>query len=159
MQFNTNKNIQRPNCIPWSELSLLNLKAPIITAADDILIFLLFFIENKTRHFRWIVCITWNKAYFLWKNKNKNKCCLLQLWFFFLMVNIRHRAFILKTGCYSWNCKTGNIGKAKTGCYKEVAYVQRFKRQQKLELVFVKHYAPNCLILTLLDSNTACPWR
>ena len=25
-----------------------------------------------------------------------------------------------------------------------------------LELVFVKHYAPNCLTLTLLDSNTAC---
>ena len=29
----------------------------------------------------------------------------------------------------------------------------------KLELVFVKHYAINCLTLTLLDSNTACPWR
>ena len=29
----------------------------------------------------------------------------------------------------------------------------------QLELVFVKHYAPNCLTLTLLDSNTACPWR
>ena len=27
----------------------------------------------------------------------------------------------------------------------------------KLELVFVKHYATNCLTLTLLDSNTACP--
>ena len=25
----------------------------------------------------------------------------------------------------------------------------------KLELVFVKHYAPNCLTLTLFDSNTA----
>ena len=27
--------------------------------------------------------------------------------------------------------------------------------QKKLELVFVKHYAPNCLTLTLFDSNTA----
>ena len=27
--------------------------------------------------------------------------------------------------------------------------------QRKLELVFVKHYAPNCLTLTLFDSNTA----
>ena len=34
-----------------------------------------------------------------------------------------------------------------------------FVEQFKLELVFVKHYAPNCLTLTLLDSNTACPWR
>ena len=25
----------------------------------------------------------------------------------------------------------------------------------ELELVFVKHYAPNCLTLTLFDSNTA----
>ena len=25
----------------------------------------------------------------------------------------------------------------------------------QLELVFVKHYAPNCLTLTLFDSNTA----
>ena len=31
--------------------------------------------------------------------------------------------------------------------------------KEKLKLVFVKHYAPNCLTLTLLDSNTACPWR
>ena len=28
-------------------------------------------------------------------------------------------------------------------------------KQKQLELVFVKHYAPNCLTLTLLDSNTA----
>ena len=27
--------------------------------------------------------------------------------------------------------------------------------KMKLELVFVKHYAPNCLTLTLFDSNTA----
>ena len=33
----------------------------------------------------------------------------------------------------------------------------KVKKQKKLELVFVKHYAPNCLTLTLLDSNTACP--
>ena len=33
------------------------------------------------------------------------------------------------------------------------------KLKIKLELVFVKHYAPNCLTLTLLDSNIACPWR
>ena len=33
------------------------------------------------------------------------------------------------------------------------------KKKRKLELVFVKHYAPNCLTLTLLDSNIACPWR
>ena len=26
---------------------------------------------------------------------------------------------------------------------------------RQLELVFVKHYAPNCLTLTLFDSNTA----
>ena len=26
---------------------------------------------------------------------------------------------------------------------------------EELELVFVKHYAPNCLTLTLFDSNTA----
>ena len=32
----------------------------------------------------------------------------------------------------------------------------KVKKQKKLELVFVKHYAPNCLTLTLLDSNTAC---
>ena len=32
------------------------------------------------------------------------------------------------------------------------------KIKLKLELVYVKHYAPNCLTLTLLDSNTACPW-
>ena len=31
-------------------------------------------------------------------------------------------------------------------------------QKMKLELVFVKHYAPNCLTLTLLDSNTAYPW-
>ena len=30
-----------------------------------------------------------------------------------------------------------------------------FKRKSELELVFVKHYAPNCLTLTLFDSNTA----
>ena len=29
------------------------------------------------------------------------------------------------------------------------------QKQKKLELVFVKHYAPNCLTLTLFDSNTA----
>ena len=28
-------------------------------------------------------------------------------------------------------------------------------KKYKLELVFVKHYAPNCLTLTLFDSNTA----
>ena len=33
----------------------------------------------------------------------------------------------------------------------------KVKKQKKLELVFVKHYAPNCLTLILLDSNTACP--
>ena len=31
----------------------------------------------------------------------------------------------------------------------------KVKKQKKLELVFVKHYAPNCLTLTLFDSNTA----
>ena len=30
-----------------------------------------------------------------------------------------------------------------------------FRRRGELELVFVKHSAPNCLTLTLLDSNTA----
>ena len=34
---------------------------------------------------------------------------------------------------------------------------QTSKNYLQLELVFVKHYAPNCLTLTLLDSNTACP--
>ena len=28
-------------------------------------------------------------------------------------------------------------------------------KENELELVFVKHYAPNCLTLTLFDSNTA----
>ena len=31
----------------------------------------------------------------------------------------------------------------------------KMKKQKKLQLVFVKHYAPNCLTLTLFDSNTA----
>ena len=40
-----------------------------------------------------------------------------------------------------------------------IFHVQSPIHNMKLELVFVKHYAPNCLTLTLLDSNTACPWR
>ena len=43
--------------------------------------------------------------------------------------------------------------------YENLYQLLRARRNEKLELVFVKHYAPNCLTLTLLDSNIACPWR
>ena len=41
--------------------------------------------------------------------------------------------------------------------YPQSMFLSRNKK--KLELEFVKHYAPNCLALTLLDFNTACPWQ
>ena len=34
---------------------------------------------------------------------------------------------------------------------------KRKEKKNQLMLVFVKHYTSNCLTLTLLDSNTACP--
>ena len=37
----------------------------------------------------------------------------------------------------------------------QITYVIKKEKKKKLELVFVKHYAPNCLTLTLFDSNTA----
>ena len=54
---------------------------------------------------------------------------------------------LLKTykGCNSWV-----ISNLLTG---DETWVHMFEPQ--LELVFVKHYAPNCLTLTLFDSNTA----
>ena len=62
----------------------LTLKAPITTVAgNNFSLFFLFFRENKTWNFMWIVCLaddfTWNvKTCFLWKKKkkkNKNVVC------------------------------------------------------------------------------------
>ena len=70
----------------------LTLKAPITTAADDIhKYFVLFFRENKTWCFKWILSrgFTWKiKLYFLRKKSKKLKCRLLQFLFGVLRVNI-----------------------------------------------------------------------
>ena len=46
------------------------------------------------------------------------------------------------------------LGKMKKSSY-EISRLIFSEKNNKLELVFVKHYAPNCLTLTLFDSNTA----
>ena len=59
-----------------------NLKVTIKTAADDIFIYLLFFLENKSRHFMWIICQADDSheiSRLIFYEKIKINCRLLQI--------------------------------------------------------------------------------
>ena len=108
----------------------------------------------------------WNQRLYLYQNQIKIilkllnyrpialTCCLCKT--IERMINVRLVLFLesnqlitkFQAGFRKNNCTNGHFIRLES--FIRDAFV-------KLELVFVKHYAPNCLTLTLLDSNTAYP--